>query len=80
VSREEVVSILIELVSVCATLRQSPIVSLNRDLATGNWVLTAKWVASDAEREHLNRITQTRGYNVTEADGYTTIQKPKLSL
>jgi hypothetical protein len=77
-SREELVSILIELVSVCATLRQSPLVSLNLDLATGNWILNLKWVAPDAERESLNRITQSRGYTVTEADGYTIIQKPQI--
>jgi hypothetical protein len=76
-SREELVSLLIELITYCETLRQAPLVSLNRDLATGNWVFTAKWVVQGDEKESLNRIARTHGYTVSEADGYTIIQKPQ---
>jgi hypothetical protein len=77
-SREDLVSLLIELVTYCETLQQAPMVSLNRDLATGNWGLTAKWVVKGDEKESLNRIARTHGYTVSEADGYTIIQKPQL--
>jgi hypothetical protein len=75
-SREELVSLLIELVIECASFRQASVVSLNRDLATGNWVLAAKMTVQDAEKQTLDKITRAHGYSVLEADGYIIIQKP----
>jgi hypothetical protein len=77
-SREELVSLLIELVTECASFRQASVVSLNRDLATGNWVLAAKVTVQDAEKQMLDEVTRAHGYSVSEADGYTIIQKPQV--
>jgi len=77
-SREELVSLLIELVTVCASFRQASVVSLNRDLATGNWVLAVKLIVQGTEKETMEQITRAHGYNVSEANGYTIIQKPQV--
>ena len=74
-SREETVSLLVELVSVCQSFLQATIVSLMRDGNSGKWGLSAKWIARGEEKECLNRVAQERGYDVAEINGYTTLQK-----
>ena len=74
-SREETVSLLVELVSVCRTFLQATIVSLIRDGNSGRWGLSAKWIAQGEEKECLDRVAKGRGYGVAEINGYTILQK-----
>lgn len=73
-SREEAVSLLTELVSVCRTFLQAPVVYLTKDVS-GKWGLNVKWATKGQEKECLERLARQHGYSVAETGDFTIIQK-----
>ena len=74
--RDEVLSLLKDLMVVCESMRFSPIVSLMPSPTRGRWKLRVKWV-NDNEKGCFDKIINERGLMATETeDGYTIFQKP----
>ncbi len=74
--RDEVLSLLKELMVVCESMRFSPVVSLMPSLKQGRWSLSIKW-DDENERGCFDKIVNDRGLMTTvTADGYTIFQKP----
>jgi hypothetical protein len=74
--REEVLSLLKELMVVCESMHNSPVVSLVEGSNPDSWKLRVKWVNYN-EKTCFDKIIQERGLVATEtADGYTIFHKP----
>jgi hypothetical protein len=77
VKRDEVLSLLKELMDVCESMRFSPVVSLMPCPHVGRWKLSVKWDDS-AEKGCFDKIVNERGLMATiTEDGYTIFQKPQ---
>ena len=73
--RDEVLSLLKDLMMACESMRTSPIVSLMPSPKVGGWKLSVKWV-NDNEKGCFDKIINERGLTATETeDGYTIFQK-----
>jgi hypothetical protein len=74
--REEVLSLLKELMVACESMQNSTVVSLVVSPSPDRWKLSLKWV-NYSEKTCFDRIIKERGLVVTEtADGYTIFHKP----
>ncbi len=77
--REEVLSLLKELMIACETMRLAPIVSLIPNTDMNRWKLSMKWVTNDVDKGCFNKILDQYGLVADETeDGYTVFQKPQL--
>ena len=74
--RDEVLSLLKDLMVVCESMHFSPVVSLMPGSKPGRWKLGVKW-DDTYEKGCFDRIVNERGLlaTVTE-DGYTVFQRP----
>jgi hypothetical protein len=70
VSREEAISLLVELASVCRAYLQAPLVYLAKD-NSGKWGLNIKYIAKDQEKECIVTVAAKHDYNTVEIDGFT---------
>ena len=74
--RDEVLSLLKELMVACESMHHSPAVSLMVSPNPDRWKLRVKWV-NDNEKNCFDKIIHERGLVATEtADGYTIFHKP----
>ncbi len=74
--REETLSLLKELLIVCHTMRDAPVVALKRGSQPDSWELRIKWVSSGNEKDCFQSIIVKNGLEATETDGYTVFYKP----
>lgn len=77
--REETLSLLKELLIVCQTLRDAPVVFLQKGIQSESWELRVKWVSSETEKDCFRSIILKNGLEATETDGYTIFHKPHPS-
>ena len=74
--RDEVLSLLKELMIVCESMHFSPVVSLMPCPVFGRWKLIVKW-DDESEKGCFDKIVNERGLMTTlTEDGYTIFQKP----
>jgi hypothetical protein len=74
--RDEVLSLLKDLMAACESMRFSPIVSLTPSFNGGRWKLSVKWVDNN-EKGCFDKIISERGLMATKTDeGYTIFHKP----
>jgi hypothetical protein len=74
--RDEVLSLLKELMIVCESMRFSPVVSLMPSPQRGRWKLSIKW-DDESEKGCFDKIVSERGLTtIVTDDGYTIFQKP----
>jgi hypothetical protein len=77
--REEVLSLLKELLIACETMRLAPIVSLTPNANMDRWKLSMKWVTSGVDKGCFDKILGQYGLVASETeDGYTIFQKPQV--
>ncbi len=74
VNREEVLSLLRELMHVFESLSNVPIVSVTHDKKSGNWELLVNWVAGEREKPSLKNIAAKFSAKVFEEEGYTVFR------
>ena len=74
--RDEVLSLLKDLMVVCESMHFSPVVSLMPSPKAGRWRLSVKW-DDTYEKGCFDKIINERGLLATvTADGYTIFQRP----
>jgi hypothetical protein len=74
--REEVLSLLKELMVACESMQNSPVVSLVVSPNPDRWKLSVKWV-NYSEKNCFEKIIKERGLVASEtADGYTIFHNP----
>lgn len=73
--RDEVLSLLKDLMVACETMRLAPVVCLMQDATQDKWKLRVKWI-NENEKGCFDKIIQNRGLTVKETDdGYTVFVK-----
>ena len=77
--REEAVSLLKEIIRSCDSFRMAESVSITKNKETQGWMLKAKWLRHESEKDCLNNLMLKYGVEVAETDGYTIIRKPTLN-
>lgn len=74
--RDEVLSLLKDLMVVCESMHYAPVVSLSPNSKRGRWKLSIKWV-SENEKGCFDKLIKEHGLMATETeDGYTIFQRP----
>jgi hypothetical protein len=73
--REEVLSLLKDLMVACETMRLALVVSLVPQSKHGHWKLSVKWI-NENEKDSFEKIIKERGLKATETnDGYIIFVK-----
>jgi hypothetical protein len=76
VKRDEVLSLLKDLMVACESMHLSPVVSLTPCPRVGRWKLSIKWNDGN-EKGCFDKIINERGLLATQTDdGYTIFRKP----